>query len=156
MDSATPKTENPDDRRTRLAPLDEELLALNSAVKDALASRKAWMDAHMPDYAKYQVGEAIYDLRTSRLLGEVIGHYRYWGGNAEFDTSMSIEYRYKEPAPLRYNFIDNTSRHAGTLSLGNAEELALHHESQARIARGRRRDGGIDWAALFNKSNADG
>lgn len=86
--------------------LDAELALHNQAVDAAVANRKAWMDGHMKDYAKFQVGDEIYERESGRKLGVVTELYRYWGtNNALYDTSMSIEYKFS--ADGRY--IDNTS-----------------------------------------------
>jgi hypothetical protein len=68
--------------------LDAELAALNAAVNDALRKRREWMDKHMTDYAKFQVGDELVDMRTGRVLGTVCELYRYWGGRDDrYDTS---------------------------------------------------------------------
>ena len=133
-----------EERRVALA---TELDRLNAEVKTAIAKRERWMDAHMPDYAKYQVGEAIYDMRSGARLGVVSRLYRYWGGrDPQYDVSMVIDYEFKTPQ----GFYDNTSRHAGGLWIGTAQELTAYHESQARVARLRGPDGGIEWAKVFH------
>ena len=91
----------------------QELAYLNAEVDAVLAKRKAWMDEHMKDFAKVQIGEDIYDLRTNRKLGVVTEHYRYWDDhhNPLHDNSMSVECTY-QPSPHE-KFFDNTSRQPG-------------------------------------------
>ena len=78
--------------------LNEQLAQLNAAVTEAVATRTRWMDEHMADYARFAIGERVYDLNTGRDLGTVVCYYRYWaessghGGGAMGDTSMHIDY----------------------------------------------------------------
>ena len=98
----------------------EQLKLLNAAVKDAIAARTAWLDEQMPKYAKYAIGEELFDLDTGRWLGEVSSYYRYWADqNPVHDTHLSIEYKLR----TQENVYDNTSRHAGAISFGNRAEL---------------------------------
>lgn len=100
----------------RKAQLDAELAEHNKAVAIVLGSRKAWMDAHMADYARFQIGDEIYDLTTGSKLGTVTEHYRYWASDPRFDDNMSIYYRYKTYQPFGgYELIDNTSRQTGVM-----------------------------------------
>ena len=98
----------------------QELKRLNDAVKNAIATRSAWLDDHMAKYAKYAIGEELFDLDTGRTLGTVDSYYRYWADqNQMYDTSMSIDYKLRR----RAHIYDNTSRHAGSVSFGNRAEL---------------------------------
>lgn len=110
--------------------LDDELAALNAAVDEAVARRRQWMDDHMADYARYRVGEKLYDLGTGRLLGTIEKLYRYWANHdPSMDTRMSVDYAYR----TRDGFIDNTSRHGrGSYWYGNKQELLSHLERQRR------------------------
>jgi hypothetical protein len=91
----------------------QELKQLNAEVDAVLAKRKAWMDEHMKDFAKVQIGEDIYDLHTKRKLGVVTAHYRYWDHqhNPLYDNGMNVECQF-QPNP-REKFFDNTSRQPG-------------------------------------------
>lgn len=103
--------------------LEAELKQLNETVDKALADRKQWMDDHMKDFAKYQVGEKLYDMNTGKLLGTITKLYRYWANHDPMlDRSMHIDYIY-QTSP---NMNDNTSRHGGGLWYGNKEELEKH------------------------------
>jgi hypothetical protein len=99
----------------------EALKALNDTVKNAIAARTAWLDEHMPKYAKYAIGEELFDLDTGRSLGTVHNYYRYWAEqrNPTYDTGLNIEYKLR----VQENVYDNTSRHAGRISFGNRAEL---------------------------------
>lgn len=109
-------------------PLDDELKALNAKVDAALAERKAWMDAHMKDYARWQVGEVLYNLENGSTLGTISKLYRYQAEhNPFYDTSMSIDYEFQ----MSPNCFSNTSRLAG--SFGNLRELAALRKSQAEF-----------------------
>lgn len=135
-----------DEQRQRL--LDDDLKRLNANVEAALAKRRAWMDAHMADYARFQVGETLFNMRTGELLGVVSKLYRYWassGDNPRYDTAMNVEYEFKTPA----GYFDNTSRHAGTVWVGTAAQFADQLESKARLARLRGPDGQVEWAKFF-------
>jgi hypothetical protein len=109
-------------------PLDEELKALNAKVSEAIAERKAWMDAHMKDYAKWQIGEVLYNMETGQKMGTVSHHYRYSAEHQPFyDTSMSIDYTL-ETSP---GCFDNTSRHAGGIRFENLKQLQRERQSEA-------------------------
>lgn len=105
--------------------LDEEdtkqLKLLNDAVKAAIAARTKWLDEHMPKYAKYAIGEELFDLDTGLRLGTVDSYYRYWAEqrNPTYDTGLNIEYKLK----VKDCIFDNTSRHAGRVNFGNRAEL---------------------------------
>lgn len=136
--------------KVRRKVLDADLARLNAEVEAVLAKRRHWMDAHMADYARFQVGETLYDMQTGALLGVVSRLYRYWDGrDPRYDTSMSIEYEFETP---RKGCFDNTSRYAGLLRVGNAEDRRRHLEVELRIARRTRPDGGVDWDAAFAAS----
>lgn len=109
--------------------LNAELEALNTAITTAIDTRRAWMDAHMVDYAKYAVGEDLYDFKTGRRLGEVTKLYRpTWGvDNSLYHTGMDIAYEYR----VGDNSYDNTSRQM-YLSFGNLAELVQRHEWELR------------------------
>lgn len=107
--------------------MDAELAVLNSAVEEALSARKAWMDAHMTAYAKYQIGDVLYDMETGHELGPVVEHYRYHAGHPQFDDKMEIYYRYRKPNGV----IDNTSRQFG-LRIGTRAALAADLRSRAK------------------------
>ena len=115
--------------------LNTELAALNAAVESAVRARRAWMDQHMADYAKFKVGDELIDMNTGRFIGTVCELYRYWGGRDDrYDTSMDIDYKYREPSPDGYNFVDNTSRQPG-LRVGTRKEYAEWAEVRAKAAR---------------------
>lgn len=98
----------------------DKLKELNDAVDKAITDRKQWMDDHMKDFAKYQVGEQLYNLDTGELLGTITKLYRYYAHHhPEMDRIMRIDYVYKTSP----NTNDNTSRHGGRLWYGNKEEL---------------------------------
>ncbi len=136
---------NPDMPKELRARLDADLAALNAAVTAALKARRDWMDAHMQDYARYQVGEEIFDMATGRRLGVVSELYRYQSDqNPFYDTHMSVDYQYNKGG----NCFDNTSRQIG-LSIGNAEELAAKLKSDAEHAAWRLTPEGRRISAAF-------
>lgn len=116
--------------------LDAELAVLNKAVGDSITARRAWMDQHMTDYARYRIGETLYDLDTGRELGVVSALYRLWGeqDDPRYDTRMNVEYRIAVSGHA--NMFDNTSRQPG-LRYGNANDLARDLERRASAARER-------------------
>lgn len=98
----------------------EQLKLLNATIKDAIAARAEWLDERMPKYAKYAIGEELFDLDTGKRLGAVCEYYRYNANhNPLYDTHMGIEYKLL----VRGNLYDNTSRYAGRISIGNKAEL---------------------------------
>lgn len=104
--------------------LDAELARLNEAVLAAIRARREWMDAHMGDYSKVQVGEMLYDVSAGRPLGIVTSLYRYWQDrNWEYDTNMSIDACYQLPQYPSGNVYDNTSRQIGVNFGTEAEAL---------------------------------
>lgn len=115
--------------------LQRELDVLNRTVDEAIAKRTAWMDGHMAAFARYAVGEEIFDRATGRRLGVVSRLYRYHGPardqaeprDSRFDRSMSVEYEF-ETAPLCF---DNTSRRGGPYSICNRKELTEMLEAKA-------------------------
>ena len=122
--------------KAELEKLNAELEALNSEVTAVLAKRSSWMDAHMEDFARFKIGDEIYDMDSGRRLGIVSKLYRYWGGdrNPLDDTSLSIEYEYRTDGFLGGNgFYDNTSRQS--ISIGTAQELADRLKARAEYAQ---------------------
>lgn len=72
------------------------LESLTEAVRDAIAARRQWLDAKMPEYADVPVDGELFDLETGRCVGIVLSHYRYWRERDEGvrDTMQSVEYNY--------------------------------------------------------------
>lgn len=101
---------------------------LNNEVAVVLAKRRAWMDAHMAEFAKVPIGEDIYDLDTGQRLGKVIKHYRYWADRDPcHDTSMDVHCEYNTHG----NCYDNTSRQPGRW-LGSRAHLERKTEADLR------------------------
>ncbi|MFM2134463.1 MAG: hypothetical protein RL156_1744 [Bacteroidota bacterium] len=94
---------------------EQQLELLNEAVESAIEARTAWLDERMPKYAKFAIGEDLYNLETGELLGTVKGYYRYWAEHdVMHDTSMDIDYEIHVGGCV----YDNTSRYAGSISIG--------------------------------------
>lgn len=112
--------------------LDDQLRALNQKVRDAVSARKAWMDSHMEDYAKFKIGDTLVDLSNGEVLGIVTELYRFWGDKQDstLDDSMEINYEYQEPSGT----YDNTSSQPG-LKFGTSEDHARVAERRFRKAR---------------------
>ena len=91
--------------------LDAKLETLNKAVGDAVAARTKWMDEHMADYSKFQIGDEIYS-KNGIKLGIGAELYRYHAGDSRFDTSMYIHQRYRVDNG-GFEYLDNTSRQTG-------------------------------------------
>ena len=116
-------------------PLQKELDALNAEVTAVLTKRKKWMDDHMADFAKYKVGEEIYNLQTGSRLGVISRLYRYWGEyhrDPQYDNQMNIEYEYH----IGNNCYDNTSRQP--IIIGTNDDLIKQQEWDLEIAKFRR------------------
>lgn len=114
--------------------LQAELDALNAEWDAITAKRKAWMDAHMADFAKYPIGTTLYNRYPepgawSDLLGVVTGYYRYHANDPRFDRDMSVSCYVKSPS----GFTDNTSRLSGFVE--SAEERADRLASEAAYLR---------------------
>ena len=116
--------------------LDSELAALNAEVETVVASRRAWMDAHMTDYARYKVGDVLFNMTTGALLGTVTRLYRYWTEhNWQYDTTMNVNYEWRTtPEGQPYPCFDNSSRQPG-LSYGTAEEYEAQFRGRVAYAR---------------------
>jgi hypothetical protein len=100
-----------------------ELDALNAAVDQALANRKAWLDAKMVETSRLKVGDEIYNLKTGDRLGVVTELYRYWANqNNLLDTGVHCDYRYLVRGDAAIRSYDNTSRQIG-LRYGSKEDL---------------------------------
>lgn len=86
-----------------------ELDRLNAAIKQAVQNRTEWLDNHMAEYAKYAIGDPIYDLESGECVGEVCGYYRFHASQKDwrFDDSLSISYNFRKPS--EHSCIDNTS-----------------------------------------------
>jgi len=98
--------------------LENHLKCLNNEVKDAVIKRTSWMDANMEKFAKFKVGDNIYDLDRCVKVGVVSELYRYWAGrNPEYDTSMNIEYRFKTG-----NLIDDNTSRQPLVRFGNEKQ----------------------------------
>lgn len=107
-----------------------ELFELQAKLDAAQAARTAWMDEHMKDFAKVQVGEDLYDLMTGNRLGRVTRHYRYWAmRDPRYDTSMHIDYEFKDYAGHN----GNTSSRGSASWYGTQEEAARILENRARM-----------------------
>lgn len=120
--------------------LREELKALNAEFFVAMEKRKAWMDAHMTDFARYQVGDEIFAMSNGARLGVVSKLYRYWGSDnrdPQYDTEMNIEYEYC----TGNNCYDNTSRRP--INIMNRQELDDWQRFRNRAP--------TDWNEIFNK-----
>lgn len=104
----------------------EKLKLLSAAIDDAIAARSAWLDEMMPKYAEYKIGEELFNLDTGVCLGTVHSYYRYWTEqNPLYDKYLDIEYKlHVNKNPYGYEHLyDNTSRHAGRISIGNRADL---------------------------------
>lgn len=94
---------------------EQQLKLLNEAVEIAIKARTAWLDERMPKYAKFAIGEELYNLETGECLGTVKRYYRYWTDHdVMHDTSMDIDYEIH----VGGCFYDNTSRYAGSILIG--------------------------------------
>ena len=110
-----------------------ELDALNAAIKTAIETRRAWLDAKMAEISRLKVGDEIFDLDTGRSLGKVTRPYRFWAGRDDLlDDSVSCNYEYETS---RGN-IDNTSRQIG-LRYGTAEDAREEIARKSAAMRGK-------------------
>ena len=126
---------------SELKPLREELKVLNEKFFAAMAERKAWMDAHMADFARYQVGDAIFEFSTGKRLGVISKLYRYWGADnrdPQYDHTMNIEYEYH----TGNNCYDNTSRRP--IHIATKQELLDYQKLRSEIQS-------KDWSGIFCK-----
>lgn len=103
-----------------------KLNKLNKRVEEAIKERSEWLDSKMPEYAKVQVGEDIYDLKFGVKLGVVSEHYRYWKDMGEDvrDNYLEINYEYNTGG----NCYDNTSR--GHVLVGTKDDLIKYKEAE--------------------------
>lgn len=136
---------------TTISWLDAALQLLNEEVEAVLAKRKEWMDEHMPDYAKVQVGEEIFDLRTCERLGVVTKLYRFHADrDPRYDTSMSIEYEFETGRRGCVVFHDNTSRHGSYFPVGTRQEAADRLKDRAEVTALGDPSAPETWERIFN------
>ena len=84
-----------------------ELKNLNDTVTAAVEARTSWMDAHMSEFSKFQVGDTVYG-EQGQVLGVVTRLYRFHAGHDwRYDTDMSVDATF-EMRGLS-NCFDNTS-----------------------------------------------
>ena len=81
---------------------------LNAEVQDAIDRRTKWLDMHMAQVCRLQIGDAIYDVNTGEKVGTVTEHYRYWASQRpDFDFSLEVDVKFEmEGMP---NCFGNTS-----------------------------------------------
>jgi hypothetical protein len=86
----------------------DDLQVLNAAVKAAIKSRSAWLDAKMHECSRLQVGDDIYDVDKGIRLGVVTELYRFWRDRDDGirDDTARCDYEYMTASGYR----DNTSR----------------------------------------------
>jgi hypothetical protein len=108
---------------------DARLKELNQSVTDAIAVRRAWLDAKCTEYSPLKVGDEIWDLNAGWKLGTVTDIYRFWRDRNDgvLDTSLSYEYQYLLVG--QRNSYDNTSRQTG-VSFGTKEQAIARQESR--------------------------
>jgi hypothetical protein len=105
--------------------LDKELSILNNKVIDSIKERTKWLDEHMKDVAKFQIGDKIFN-SNGKELGVVSEYYRYWASqNIMYDTTLSVCYKYRvNPYDSFCPTYDNTSRQIGCSFLTEEEVKA--------------------------------
>lgn len=127
----------------RETPLQRGLREHNEAVVAALKAREDWMDAHMTDFAKYKVGDVLYNLANGQRLGTVTNLYRpTWGHSGpREEESMHIEYEYQTGEVPTSFMRDNTSRQM-YLRYGTREELLRSRRFEVSYLEGIAGEGG--------------
>lgn len=115
-----------------MTPEDNETLKLlNHNVEAAIIDRRLWLDSKMGEYAKFKVGDSIYDIDKGVCLGVVTSLYRYFNGRDDIrDNSLVIEYYFKKSNGV----IDNTSSNPYK-RYGTKEELIRHGELKLDVLR---------------------
>jgi hypothetical protein len=109
--------------------LQKDLDALNAEWDAVTAKRKAWMDEHMADFAKYPIGTTLYLRDSGQPFGTVSGYYRFHADrDPQYDRSMSIYYRMSNG--------DNTSRLGGNYCVESREERAVRLKREAERLSG--------------------
>ena len=116
--------------KAELKALEGVLDKLTAKFAAAWAERKSWMDAHMEDFARFKVGDEIFNLETGERLGEISQLYRYWGSDnrdPQYDTTMDIQYQYH----TGNNCFDNTSRRY--LPIGTKADLDARQKLRSEV-----------------------
>lgn len=110
----------------------QKLDELNTAVDKAIATRRTWLDAKMPEFSRFQVGDDLYNLRSGVLLGKVSSLYRLLRDESKgvMDSSPYCHLRF-EVSP---DCFDNTSRQPDLL-IGSREDAIKFAEQQAETLR---------------------
>ena len=115
------------------------LARLNKAVDFAIAARSEWLGAKVKEYATLKEGDEVYRLSNGEYMGVIVGHYRYYeGGNPEYDTSISIEYKFRTPSGV----IDNTSRQY--ITLVTKKQLAKARAAEAEMLAAEVKEDSVD------------
>jgi len=99
---------------------DEELKKLNKTVERAIKDRKLWLDKKMVKYAKFKIGDEIFNIQTGECVGIVRRLFRFWEDRDEGvrDTSLEIHYEYCTGGMC----YDNTSRQCH-VRFGSREDM---------------------------------
>lgn len=116
-----------------------ELDKLNAEWQEITDRRKKWMDDHMGDFAKFKIGDEIFDMATGTRLGIISRLYRYWGEpsrDPQYDHAMNINYEYC----TGNNCFDNTSRRP--IMIGTAKELEAQRNWRAEA---------VNWSKYFER-----
>ncbi len=88
--------------------IDSTVKMMTEKIEAAIAERTAFMDAHMSQCSRFQIGDPVYDEHGSKL-GTVMNLYRPWRDRDPlYDTSMDVSVQYKMEG--HENFFDNSSR----------------------------------------------
>jgi len=99
-----------------------KLKELNYAVTNAIKYRRDCLDAKIEEYAKFKVGDDIYNVKALQRLGVVRKLYSFWRDRNDgvLDISMDINYEYKIVGTN--NSFSNTSSHPNIL-YGTKEDM---------------------------------
>lgn len=96
------------------------LKELNDQIEDLVKKRSSYLDDLMPKMAKWPMDTELFE-EDGSLVGRVSSYYRFWAGDARYDTSSHTECEI-EISPGTFT---NTSGSYRYKWIGSKEELKL-------------------------------
>ena len=104
--------------------IEKEFYLLRSKVIKAVEERTRWLDKNMKHFAKYKIGEELFEFDTGASIGRVCEYFRIHHGSYEYDNSLSVYYLTDRG--------NNTA--ANSFGIGNREEYIENLKFKLELA----------------------